>query len=246
MSNFHGDKAGCALCCTKINNLTVKKGNTEILTDVNLHLHCGELTAITGPNGAGKSTLLKALVGEVPSCGTVTFHDADERFFKPTIGYVPQNPGFSPETPVSVYDLFVSVTKYPLWLPGGKRRRKSVLDALARTDAQHLIDRKLGYLSGGEAQRVMLALALSPLPELLLLDEPFSGVDTVNIDAFYSLIDSLRSRYDLSIVVVSHDMSYIRKYADRVVLISRRVLASGTPQEVFASEEFRSLYGEVE
>lgn len=233
----------CGLCCTKVNHLSLTLGREKILDDINLHLHCGELTAVIGPNGAGKSTLLKALIGQYRCSGDISFFSAAQDSYRtPILGYVPQNPAFEKDCPMSVYDLFAASGNYPVWFPARRKTRLAALDALSKTGSEYLINKPLGVLSGGEAQRVMLALALTPLPSILLLDEPFSGLDQVNIYDFYHLIDRLRTRYDLAILMVSHDFDYIKQYADKVILLNRSVIASGTPEEVFACEAFTNIY----
>jgi len=216
-----------------------------ILENVNIHIHCGELTAIIGPNGAGKSTLLKAILGEVPHTGELKYLDSGGGMSgKPLIGYVPQQPSFDPGTPASVLDLFIAAgSRFPVWLLKSAKLRKKVLEDLKRVKADHLIDRKLGALSGGELQRVMLALALDPVPNLLLLDEPVSGIDKGGLELFYNTVSELRRNYDLSIILVSHDLELVSKYADRVVLLNRTVINSGTPQQVFQDKRTLEVFG---
>ena len=237
---FHPKKktatGGCGLCCIKINNFTVKTSDKVILDDVNLHIHCGELTTIVGPNGAGKSTLLKAILGEEKHTGTISFTNAnDQRVSRPLIGYVPQQLAFDKDMPITVRDLFQTcLSRRPVWLGRSRRAEMLARESLARFDAEKLLDAKLGVLSGGELQRVMLALALQPMPNLLLLDEPVSGVDQMGLDLFYQMVADLRDEYDMSIILVSHDLELAARYSDRIVLINQKVLLSGTPKDVFA------------
>ncbi len=237
---------GCALCCTKIQGVGVTHGNFEILKDVNIHIHCGELTAIIGPNGAGKSTLLKAILGEIPHTGNLTFLDANnEHANQPLIGYVPQKLDFDYSSPVSVYDLFAAAhTNRPVWFSHAKKIRERAQKSLARVQAEHLGQRRMGALSGGELQRVMLALALDPIPNLLLLDEPVSGIDRKGLKLFYQTVSELRKKYDLSIILVSHDLDLVAQHADRVVFLhNKTVVCSGTPEEVFHNEQVIEMFG---
>ena len=235
----------CGLCCTRIEGLGVTKGPIEILQNVNIHIHCGELTAIIGPNGGGKSTLLKALLGEVPHSGQLKYLDSKgSRASQPITGYVPQQLSFDTGTPVSVLDLFVAcLSKRPAWLLKPFSVRKRAMEGLEKVKAEHLIDRRLGALSGGELQRVLLALALDPVPNLLLLDEPVSGMDQGGLELFYNTVAELRCNYDLSIILVSHDFDLVSRYADRVVLLNKTVIASGTPEQVFSKESTRKAFG---
>jgi len=237
-------KHSCGLCCTKIKNFGVTLGNTVILEDINLHIHCGELTAIIGPNGAGKSTLIKALLGELPHTGTLEYVQAQKGAFQaPVIGYVPQNLNLDSTSPTSVLDLFLACnSRFPAWLIKRKKEVEKVKEKLAAVKAQHLIDRRLGALSGGELQRVLLALALDPLPDMLLLDEPVSGIDQNGMELFYQTVSSLRRDYDLTIILVSHDLDMVRRYADRIVLLNRTVLKVGSPDEVLQSQAFYDTF----
>ena len=134
----------CAkLCCTKIEDFAVKIGRLTIFDHVNLHVHCGQLTAIIGPNGAGKSTLLKAILGEVPHTGKLHYVDAKNRHTgHPVIGYVPQYLRFDVSAPTSVMDIFMAcLTNKPVWLWPQKKWRWRVSKSLARVHAEHLIDR---------------------------------------------------------------------------------------------------------
>lgn len=234
------------LCCTKISGFGVTVGSHEIIKDVSLHIHCGELTAVIGPNGAGKSTLLKAILGEIPHSGALDFLDEKNRHTgRPLIGYVPQKLDFDTSSPASVYDLFASaLTLRAVWLFHPKKVRALVRESLEKAGAGQLIDRRLGALSGGELQRVLLALALNPVPDLLLLDEPVSGVDHNGMQLFYRTVSELRRDYDLSIILVSHDFDLVAEYADRVVLMSDgRVLCAGSPGDVFKSPEAAEVFG---
>lgn len=226
-------------CCqTNITNLGVTLNGHEILRDINLHIHCGELTAVIGANGAGKTTLIKAILGEIPHSGKIEFTNAGR------IGYVPQRLDFDPSSPTTVLDLFTaSLTRVPVWLISSRQQNR-IRKSLALVQADHLLVRRLGSLSGGELQRVLLALALEPIPNLLLLDEPAAGVDQNGLELFYRLVSSLRRKYDLAIILVSHDLDMVAEYADRVVLINEQTIAcGGTPQEVFQHTEAVKIFG---
>lgn len=241
--NLNHDCGG--FCCTKIENFGVNIGNIKILEQVNVHIHCGELTAIIGPNGAGKSTLLKAILGEINHTGELKYVDSQgSTNGYPLIGYVPQHLDFDTGNPTSVFDIFMaSRTNLPCWLFKPKRIRTQITASLAKAKAAHLIDRKIGTLSGGELQRVLLALALDPVPNLLLLDEPVAGIDHNGLELFYNTVSELRKNYDLSIILVSHDLDLVAQYADRVVLMNKTVICSGSPREVFGDERTGKIFG---
>ena len=235
---------GCAgSCCLKVQNLSVRMGEDNILENVSFHLHCGEITALIGPNGAGKSTLFKTILGQRTHEGVIDFQQAGGRKTRPLIGYVPQSPSFDRGDPVSVYDLFsASISDWPVFLPSPKKLRERVRICLQRTHAEDLIDKRIGALSGGELQRVLLAMALEPLPHILILDEPFSGVDIEGEKQLMDMLDEIRTSYDLSILVSTHDFATLGQFADKVLLLNQRILKVGTPAQVLTSEEFRQVF----
>ena len=205
----------------------------------------GEIHGLIGENGAGKSTLLKALLGEVKHDGTLNFvGQNNNKYNQPIIGYVPQYLTFDKNTPISVLDLFVCCkTSIPAWLTPKKKIREQVLESLERVKVPHLIDRRLGALSGGELQRVLLALALDPIPNILLLDEPVSGVDQNGLELFYEILMDIKKNYDLSIILVSHDLDLVYKYSDRVALVNGTIVCSGTPKQVFNNPAAKKIFG---
>lgn len=241
----HGDSSpGCAgSCCLKVNDLGVNFGSEEVLHDVSFHLHCGEIVALIGPNGAGKSSLFRTILGQIPHTGTIEFQRAGGDKSRPLIGYVPQSPSFDRGDPVSVFDFFsAAISKWPVFLPSPKKLRERVAGCLARVHGESLIDKRMGALSGGELQRVLLALALEPLPHILVLDEPLSGVDIDGEKQLLDMLDEIRTSYDLSILLSTHDFATLDQYADKVLLLKHQILRVGTPAEVLASPEFQEVF----
>ncbi len=238
----HGGSCGHS-CCLRVQDLSVKIGANTILKDINLHVHCSELVALIGPNGAGKSTLLKAILGQQEYDGVISFSVPGQRTRAPKIGYVPQSPAFDPGDPVSVADLFACcMSRRPAFLGISRKMRGKITECLERVHGEDLIDKRVGTLSGGELQRVLLALALEPLPNILILDEPLSGVDVEGIDSLMDMLDEIRHTYDLSVVMTTHDFGMLPKYADQVVLIDRNIAAIGTAEEVLSSDSFRQVF----
>lgn len=247
-TNPHPELAGAAhdcehSCCTRLIDVGVQRGGQVLLEKVNLHVHCGETTALLGPNGAGKSTLMKAIIGELPYTGEIRFtYACSDKPVRPVIGYVPQTPRFDSRYPATVRDLFVSCTsRWPVWLRTPKQLEKEILTCLDEVGMADHIDRRVGVLSGGELQRVLLALALRPQPQLLLLDEPSTGVDSRGLEMFYQTVQRVKEHSDLSVLLISHDKDFVLRYADRAVLLSRTVLLSDTPQAVLNSREYRKV-----
>ena len=244
MSNtFH--TGGCSeACCLRIQDLQVSIGSDTIVSHVTLHVHCGEMVALIGPNGAGKSTVLKAILGQQDYQGVIAFSAPGMRHRRPPrIGYVPQSPSFDPGECVSVADLFACcMANRPAFLGLSRTMRQKVLECLDRVHGAELIDKRIGTLSGGELQRVLLALALEPLPNILILDEPLSGVDVEGMQTLMDMLDEIRRKYDLSILMTTHDFGMLKRYADQVVLIDGTVLKQGDPHSVLTSQEFQNVF----
>ena len=235
----------CGYCCTKISNISVKRGSKQILKNVNIHIHCGKLTVIIGKNGAGKSTLLKAILGEIPHEGSITFKNKNNEEKKIKIGYVPQKLDLE-NSPITVYDMVASYSSNkPTFLFKSKKLYEKIKEHLKDFGADNLIDRKVNRLSGGELQRVMLGMAMMSKPDLLILDEPISGIDKNGKEQFYKKIYDLKKSNDMAIILVSHDFEYVKKYADDVILLNQVIEKEGTPDEVFKSKIFIDTFGEV-
>ncbi len=235
----------CGLHCIKINHLGVTLGEQEILKDINLHIHCGSLNVVIGRNGAGKSTLIRAILGDIPHTGNIEFKDRENgRIQKLKIGYVPQSMNVEKQTPVSVYDMIASYqSNVPVFLMRGKKIRQQIKEHLEIFEVSHLMDKQVCNLSGGEQQRVLLSMALLNSPNLLLLDEPVSGIDKNGMELFYRTIYHLKENYDLAVILISHDLDYVRQYADKVVLLDGSVRRQGSVREVFQSPEFAQVFG---
>jgi zinc transport system ATP-binding protein len=235
----------CGFHCIKIKNISVRDGNQTIIDDINLHIHCGKITVIIGKNGAGKSTLIKAILGEIKHEGSIEFSDLkNQTFMDLSIGYVPQFVNLEKNTPMSVYDLFAGyISNSPIFLRKNPKVYKKIREQLSIFEAQDLIDKKACDLSGGELQRVLLSIAVTPVPNLLLLDEPVSGIDRNGMKLFYENIDKLKKNYDLAMIIVSHDFEFVKKYADYVILLDKTILKEGDPTEVLESDEFKEVFG---
>lgn len=243
MNITHSGRGCSDSCCLRVENVSVRIGSDQILTDINLHVHCGEMVALIGPNGAGKSTFLKTVLGQQEYRGIIAFSQPGQRSQKPRIGYVPQSPAFDPSDPVCVADLFACcMSKRPAFLGLSKSMRKKVLECLERVHGEELLNKRIGTLSGGELQRVLLALALEPIPNILILDEPLSGVDVEGMGTIMDMLDEIRQTYDLSILMTTHDFSMLPRYADQVVLIDHAVKVQGKPEDVLSSPAFGQAF----
>jgi ABC-type Mn2+/Zn2+ transport system ATPase subunit len=238
-------EAACGLHCIQIKNISVRDGEQTIIEDINLHIHCGKITVIIGKNGAGKSTLIKAILGEIKHEGRIEFTDLKNKTMSNLrVGYVPQYINMEKNTPMSVYDLFAGyISNSPIFLRKSPKTYKKIQEQLSIFEAQGLIDKRACDLSGGELQRVLLSIAVTPVPNLLLLDEPVSGIDKNGMQLFYQNIGKLKNNFDLAMIIVSHDFDFVKEHADHVILLDKTIIKEGSPSEVLESEEFHRVFG---
>jgi zinc transport system ATP-binding protein len=230
-----------------IRGLRVALGGKPILQGVDADLARGKVTALIGLNGAGKSTLLRVLVKEVPYAGEVRFHCGHDHT-RPTpqhVGYVPQKLRIEANLPLTVEDLFaISLQHRPLFLGVAKAVRERTRRLLERVGAAGLLHSPVERLSGGELQRVLLALALAPEPELLLLDEPAAGIDFKEEEKFYDLIAGLNRRTGVTVLLVSHDISMVSLMAHHVLCLRDGCIrCQGPPEKVLADESMSEVFG---
>ncbi len=230
-------------CRLRVQNLGVTLEGAPILRNVSFQLNCREITALIGPNGAGKSSLFRSILGQIPYSGTIRFELSGGYPSRPKIGYVPQSPSFERSCPVSVLDFFAAaISRWPVFLPVPAPLREKVMECLTRVHGESLLHKRIGSLSGGELQRVLLALALEPIPHILILDEPLSGVDQGGEHLLMKMLDEIRRKYDLSILFSTHDFSTLRLYADKVILLQQEILTAGPPAQVLRSPEFQAVF----
>jgi len=161
------------------------------------------------------------------------------------IGYVPQNLNIEKKTPISVYDMIACYqSSWPVFWKKSKALNEKIRENLAVFQAEDLIDKQVCNLSGGELQRVLLSMAIMDKPDLLLLDEPVSGIDQNGMAVFYQIISELKTNYDLAIILISHDLDYVAKYADQVILLDGQTVAcQGSVRRVYESEAFARVFG---
>lgn len=236
----------CGDCCIRLVDFGVRLQGQPVLEQINLHMHCGELTSLIGPNGAGKTSLLRSMVGEIAHSGTLRFiHQGNVETKTPLrIGYVPQKLELDRTSPTTVLDLFAgALSRWPLWAGTRRAVRAEALSKLELVGGESLLDRRISEISAGQLQRVLLALALAPVPELLLLDEPVAALDQGGMERFYQTVSRMRTEYDLSILLVSHDLTSAAQFADRMILLNRTILCDGPPREVLLSPLIRQAFG---
>ena len=224
-------------------DVSVRRSGLAILEHVNATVPQGSCTVIVGPNGAGKTTLILALIGEMRHGGAIDIMPG-RNGKSLRLGYVPQRISIDRGMPLTVMEFLVmGIQKRPLWLGIRPSLKEHSLGLLAMVKAEHLASRRLGDLSGGEMQRVLLALALQQEPELLVLDEPSAGVDFQGEHLFCELLDELRAAKGFTQLMVSHDLGMVAHHATHVICLKRRVVAQGAPAEVLTPETLNALFG---
>ncbi|MDA8822571.1 metal ABC transporter ATP-binding protein [Candidatus Pelagibacter bacterium] len=213
----------------KLENAGFSKNNKWLVKGVSLEVKQGEIVTLIGPNGSGKSTTAKIALGIYKEI------EGKVNKFTNKIGYVPQKISIDWTLPIRVID-FMSLTKEPT--------DEQINIALNLTGVEHLRNKSLGNLSGGEFQRVLIARAIAKQPEVLVLDEPVQGVDFKGEIALYELIKKISEELNCGILLISHDLHVVMSATDFVVCLNGHVCCSGTPQVVAKNNEYQELFGD--
>ncbi len=233
----------------QLTNVTVVFRELVAVEDVSLQINHGEFLALIGPNGSGKTTLVKTILGLLtPVSGTVTLfgHSPDKLPKKEwsRVGYVPQAAKIDLHFPIQVRDV-VLMGRYGqigLFHRPGKRDYEAAHLALERVGITELAERQIGRLSGGQRQRVLVARALATEPELLILDEPTTGVDVGMAEGLFELLGGFH-REGMTVIVVSHDVGVVAQYVSQVACMNRRLVAHGLPAETLQPAVMECMYG---
>jgi zinc transport system ATP-binding protein len=221
----------------EVKNLNVFYGANQVLRDVSFSVDEGKIVAIIGPNGGGKTTLFKAVLGAIPCSGQIIWHQ------KARIGYVPQRFDFDLTFPLTILELFLSrSSNKSFWLPGPAIVNE-IKSTLSHAGAGHLIYKRVGELSGGELQRVLIAYAIFGRPNILFFDEPTAGIDIEGEVTVYNLLRHLARELNLTILLISHDLNVIYEYVDEVFCLNKRLLCSGSPKKILTPNQLQELYG---
>ncbi|MGB4549053.1 MAG: metal ABC transporter ATP-binding protein [Syntrophales bacterium] len=232
-----------------VEHLHFRYNSFEVLEDITFEIVRGDYVGLVGPNGSGKTTLIKAVLGlVVPSKGSVRLLGEDLRSFRAwsKIGYLPQKmSSFNPHFPCTVREVvslgLFSQKKFPRSLHRTDERAVDrALDLLNISDLKHS---RIGELSGGQQQRALIARAVVNNPEILILDEPTSALDPETRESFYDLLRDLNASQRMTIVLVTHDIGNIGKYAGKFLYVDRRIIFYGSFEEFCASEDMTTFFG---
>lgn len=224
------------------NNISLSYGRLEVLKDVSFTIEENDFLAIVGPNGSGKTTLMKALLGLVSvESGSFEFNS---NINKCDIGYLPQSSFLQDKHfPATVKEIIATgLTKQTLF-KGSKENEKLIRQISGLLDIKHLLKKKIGHLSGGQHQRVLMARALVKKPKILILDEPTSALDPKIREDFYSLIQHLNAHEKVSIVLISHDLQSVNQLAKNILYLDQSVVYFGSVQNICTSEALINQIG---
>lgn len=228
----------------EIRHLTVSYGTRPALLDVSVSIEPDQLVGVIGPNGSGKSTLIKVILGFIrPDVGEVFIAGQDAQKAKGLVAYVPQRGAVDWDFPITVREvaLMGRYQQIPWHRSPRKEDRDAALEALAMVRMSDFADRQIGQLSGGQQQRVFLARALAQGADILLLDEPFAGVDAATERAILEVLERAKAA-GKTLVVVHHDLTTAAEYFDKLVLLKQRLYAYGPPQAVLNEELLSQVY----
>lgn len=216
--------------------LTLTLGKDPLFSDLDLNINKGEFVAVIGPNGSGKTSLIKLILGlHKQTSGSL-------QVYEPNIGYVPQYLQKDEFSPLTVRELFsLKIASCRFWA-NRKADDEAVRTALAKTQVEHVIDQAIRHLSGGEFQRVMIAYALIGNPGLLILDEPVSGIDIAGEQEFFDMLERIHKQEQMTILLISHDLNVVYRYATQVICLNRKLICQGVPSDVLTQETIEKTF----
>lgn len=212
----------------KVDKLKVELGDEKIIENLSFSVEKGDTWVILGPNGAGKTILLRTLLGVIPYEGKIKWKKSIK------IGYVPQRLPMVKNIPLSVKEFFLLK----------KSKEKKIIEVLKSVGIEkNVLDKNVGELSSGQFQRILIAWGLIENPEVLLFDEPFAGIDIIGTGSIYDLLEKLREERNLTILLVSHDLNIVRRFAKKILCINKKMICHGNPKKVLTPRTLTKLYG---
>jgi zinc/manganese transport system ATP-binding protein len=229
-----------------VEGVSVQLGGRQVLRDVGFVIRPGEFTGLIGSNGAGKTTLFRVILGlQKPTAGRVLVAGGERSRRNPLIGYVPQKFLLDPDMPLRARDLVgLGIDAHRFGIPRPSRARRALIDEmLDAVDASRFADVRVGNLSGGEQQRVLIAHALISRPRLLLLDEPLANLDLRSGQEVVKLLARIAAEQEIAVLISAHEMNPLLPVMDRIVYIAAGRAASGTTAEVVRADVLSELYG---
>lgn len=228
-------------------SLSFSYDGISVLSDINISIPEGKFVSIVGPNGAGKTTLLKIVLGLIKNYSgeILVFGKTPSEVDPALIGYVPQFKTMDRKFPAIAIELVASglIRKWP-WRIGGKSK-KLAYEALTLVKSEHLAERSLSTLSGGELQRVCLARSFVRNPKLIVLDEPATGIDAIGESDLYNLLENYQSKSGATVLMITHDWHVAHHHSDLVLLMNRRQISFATPKEALSEENLRIAFGHI-
>ena len=220
-----------------VHDLSVAFNNEEVLKDISFSVNEGDVLAIIGPNGAGKTVLFRALMGLIPYNGDIKWREDVK------IGYVPQKLMEKAELPLTVKEFFILKSKNLFFKD--KQLVESIFHELKSVGLKpETLNQQLTNLSRGQFQRVLIAWAILGHPNVLLFDEPTAGIDIAGEGSVYNLLHKLQDERGMSVLIISHDLNIVYRYADKVLCLNKENICFGEPKKALTSEQIKRLYGE--
>ena len=221
-----------------VENLSVSFDGKTVLHDASFDIDKGDVVAIIGPNGSGKTLLIKSILGLQEHTGQVIWHS------QPETSYVPQKMGFEKGFPLTVKEFFLLETggRDSFWLPSAQKE-KEIEERLKEVGLGHLLNSRLGDMSQGEAQRMLIARSLLENPEIIFFDEPAAGVDISAEETVYKILHNIHQKTNMTMVIISHELSVVYNFATKVICLNRDLICQGAPAEVLTPENLQKLYG---
>lgn len=222
----------------KVENLSVGFEHNQVLENISFEVQKGDVLAIVGPNGAGKSVLFRALLGLIPYAGKAVWAKGAK------ISYVPQKFSIDKDLPLSVNEFLEFKEK-------NHEKIMTAVNAVGLSDEQHgphhlehhVLKQRIGWLSGGQLQRVLIAWSLLDNPDVLLFDEPTTGIDIGGEETIYNLLKKMKEEHSLTVLLISHDLNIVYKYANNVLCLNKELICHGTPTTALSAEALKKLYG---